>query len=39
VFVLYHNPLLEHVLSESAGLRKLHSTHQYALYGSAVDLD
>jgi SAM-dependent methyltransferase len=35
VFVLYHNPLLEHVLGESAGLRKLHSTHQYALYGTA----
>jgi SAM-dependent methyltransferase len=35
VYVLYHNPLLEHVLRESAGLRKLHATHQYALYGSA----
>jgi SAM-dependent methyltransferase len=35
VFVLYHNPLLEHVLSASAGLRKLHSTHQHALYGTA----
>jgi SAM-dependent methyltransferase len=34
VYVLYHNPLLEHVLSESAGLRKLHATHQYALYGT-----
>jgi SAM-dependent methyltransferase len=39
VFVLYHNPLLEHVLSESSGLRKLYSTHQFALYGTAVDLD
>ena len=39
VYVLYHNPLLEHVLSESAGLRKLHSTHQYALYGIAGDPD
>ncbi len=39
VYVLYHNPLLEHVLSESAGLRKLCSTHQYALYGSAGDPD
>ncbi len=35
VYVLYHNPLLEHVLSESAGLRKLRATHQYAVYGSA----
>jgi SAM-dependent methyltransferase len=33
VYVLYHNPLLEHVLSESTALRKLHATHQYALYG------
>lgn len=33
VFVLYHNPLLEHVLSRSAGLRKLNATHQFALYG------
>jgi hypothetical protein len=39
MFVLYHNPLLEHVLSENAGLRKLHSTHQYALYGTAGDPD
>jgi hypothetical protein len=39
VYVLYHNPLLEHVLRESAGLRKLHATHQYALYGSAGDPD
>jgi hypothetical protein len=39
VYVLYHNPLLEHVLRESAGLRKLHATHQYALYGSVGDPD
>jgi hypothetical protein len=39
VYMLYHNPLLEHVLSESAALRKLHSTHQYALYGSVGDPD
>jgi SAM-dependent methyltransferase len=32
VYVLYHNPLLEHVLSESAGLGKLHATHQYAIF-------
>jgi len=37
VYVLYHNPLLEPVLRESAGLRKLHATHQYALYGSVGD--
>jgi SAM-dependent methyltransferase len=39
VFLLYHNPLLEQVLSESAGLRKLHATNQYALYGTAGDPD
>jgi hypothetical protein len=39
VFVLYHNPLLEHVLSHSSGLRRLHGTHQYAVYGTAGDPD
>jgi SAM-dependent methyltransferase len=39
VYVLYHNPLLEHVLSESSELRKLHATYQYALYGAALDPD
>ena len=39
VYVLYHNPLLENVLSESSGLRRLHATHQYAVYGSACDPD
>jgi hypothetical protein len=39
VYVLYHNPLLEHVLSESAGLQKLHATHQYALYGTEGNPD
>lgn len=32
VYVLYHNPLLEHVLSESGFLRKLNGTHQYSLF-------
>jgi hypothetical protein len=39
VYVLYHNPLLEHVLSGSPGLRKLHATHQYAVYGATLDPD
>ena len=39
VYVLYHNPLLENVLRESAGLRILRATHQYAVYGSAGDPD
>ena len=32
VYVLYHNPLLEVVLSESTGLTKVSGTHQYSLY-------
>jgi hypothetical protein len=32
--VLYHNPLLEHVLSESVALKKIGQTHQYAIYKS-----
>jgi predicted RNA methylase len=34
VYVLYHNPLLGHVLSESDVLSKIGGTHQYAIYGS-----
>ncbi|MFZ0815134.1 MAG: class I SAM-dependent methyltransferase [Candidatus Sulfotelmatobacter sp.] len=33
-YVLYHNPLLEHVLEQSAGLKKIGGTHQYAVYVS-----
>jgi len=36
VYVLYHNPLLEHVLGESAVLRKVGGTHQYSIYANAV---
>jgi SAM-dependent methyltransferase len=32
VYVLYHNPLLEQVLSEKAVLKKVGGTHQYSLY-------
>ena len=32
VFVLYHNPLLEHVLAMCGSLRKTKSTHQYSVY-------
>ena len=32
VYVLYHNPLLEHVLAQSSQLRKVGGTHQYAVY-------
>ena len=34
VYVLYHNPLLEHVLSRSGGLSKLSGTNQYCVYGN-----
>ena len=34
VYVLYHNPLLEYVLSESAPLRKISGTHQYSIFSS-----
>ncbi|HSY91313.1 MAG TPA: class I SAM-dependent methyltransferase [Candidatus Binatus sp.] len=34
VFVLYHNPLLEHVLSQGALLRKIVGAHQYSLFST-----
>ncbi|MGA9509607.1 MAG: class I SAM-dependent methyltransferase [Candidatus Sulfotelmatobacter sp.] len=34
VYVLYHNPLLEHVLGGSIALQKIGGTHQYGMYGS-----
>jgi len=34
VYLLYHNPLLEHVLAESASLEKIRGTRQYAMYVS-----
>ena len=34
LYVLYHNPLLEKVLSESPMVKKLSGTHQCAVYGS-----
>ena len=34
VYVLYHNPLLEHVLSHSEWLQKVGGTHQYCIYAS-----
>ena len=38
VYVIYHNPLLEHVLRESSALEKIGGTHQYAVYGSQASL-
>lgn len=34
VYVLYHNPLLGHVLTESDTFTKIGGTHQYAIYAS-----
>jgi SAM-dependent methyltransferase len=34
VYVLYHNPLLEHVIGKSAAFTKLGGTHQYSVYKS-----
>jgi SAM-dependent methyltransferase len=34
VYLLYHNPLLEHVIGESAAFTKVGGTHQYSLYES-----
>jgi len=34
VLLLYHNPLLEHLLSESSVLRRVSGTHQYSVYAS-----
>jgi predicted RNA methylase len=39
VYVLYHNPLLEQVLGESALFKKIYGTHQYAVYASGRGLD
>jgi SAM-dependent methyltransferase len=32
VYVLYHNPLLSHVIEENLALKEIARTHQYALY-------
>jgi hypothetical protein len=34
VYVLYHNPLLENALSESAVVKQIGGTHQYAVYAA-----
>ena len=35
IYVLYHNPLLEHVLARSRLLKKVGGTHQFAIYVNA----
>lgn len=34
VYVLYHNPLLDHVFSRSSAWKEISRTHQYAIYAS-----
>lgn len=34
LYVLYHNPLLEHVLTESTAVRKIAGTHQYSIFSA-----
>jgi SAM-dependent methyltransferase len=34
IYVLYHNPLLEHVMAESGAVKKICGTHQYAVYAT-----
>ena len=36
VYVLYHNPLLEHTLNESPLLRKIFGAPQYSVFGSQL---
>jgi SAM-dependent methyltransferase len=33
VYLLYHNPLLGHVLTGSVTLKEISGTHQYSIYG------
>jgi SAM-dependent methyltransferase len=39
VYVMYHNPSLEHVLNESTVLTKLGSTQQYAIHAFSQESD
>lgn len=36
VYLIYHNPVLEHVLARSPLLTKIGGTHQYAIYRSTL---
>ena len=36
ILVLYHNPLLEHVLTQSGALEKIAGTHQYSILASSI---
>ncbi len=34
IFVIYHNPLLEHVLTRSVAFKRIAGTHQYLIFAS-----
>ena len=34
IYVIYHNPLLEHVLRESSALKRISGTQQYVIYAA-----
>jgi hypothetical protein len=36
VYVLYHNPLLEHVLTDNARFKKIVGAHQYSIFAAAA---
>lgn len=36
VYVLYHNPLLEHVIEQHPAFRKIEGSHQYSVFCNAV---
>ncbi len=36
VYILYHNPLLEHVLSQNTAFGKVGGTQQYSIYASSI---
>jgi hypothetical protein len=38
-FVLYHNPVLEHVLVRDGSLKKIGGTHQYSVLASSMETD
>jgi SAM-dependent methyltransferase len=39
IYVLYHNPLLQHVLSDSISLKTIRGTYQYAMYESRPEYE
>jgi hypothetical protein len=34
IYVLYHNPLLQYVVSENGGFRKIKASEQYSLFSN-----